>query len=125
MYKYLENIARSTAFAAESHKVSLTNSGHLKAKDNASDALGSGERHIESAWVVQEADALVLVGAHTRQHDKVLLASLEGVHARHLDLLHTLERKLSSATEPNGTNGDVIPVHWCLRGNSAKDTKEI
>ena len=60
-----------------------------------SDALGSGERHVESAWVVQEADALVLVGAHTRQHDEVLLASLEGVHARYLDLLHIVKAQIA------------------------------
>ena len=49
--------------------------------------LGSRERHVQASRVVEEADALVIVGAHTRQDDEVLLASLEGVHAGHLDLL--------------------------------------
>ena len=35
----------------------------------------------------EEADALVLVGADTGDDDDVLLPPLEGVHARHLDIL--------------------------------------
>ena len=49
--------------------------------------LGSGERHVESARVVEEADALMLVGTHARQDDEVLLPALEGVHAGYLHLL--------------------------------------
>lgn len=48
---------------------------------------GSGQRHIETSWVIQEADALVLVSSDTRQDDEVLLSALERIHAGDLNLL--------------------------------------
>ena len=48
---------------------------------------GSGEGHIETPGVVQEPNALVLVGTHTGQDDEVLLPALEGVHTGNLHLL--------------------------------------
>ena len=50
--------------------------------------LGSGQRHVETTRVVQEADALVFIGTDTRQDDEVLLSALEGVHAGNFHLLH-------------------------------------
>lgn len=49
--------------------------------------LGSGQRHIETTWVIQEANALVLIGTNTRQDDEVLLSALESIHAGNLHLL--------------------------------------
>lgn len=47
----------------------------------------SGQCHVEAPRVIEEADALVLVGADTRQDDEVLLPALERVHAGNLHLL--------------------------------------
>ena len=49
--------------------------------------FGARERHIEAPGIGEEADALVLVGADAGDDDDVLLAALESVHARHLDVL--------------------------------------
>lgn len=49
--------------------------------------LGSGQRHIETTRVIQEANALVLIGTHTRQDDEVLLSALEGIYAGNFHLL--------------------------------------
>lgn len=50
---------------------------------------GSGQRHIETTWVVQEADALVLISSDTRQDDEVLLPALERIYTGDLHLLQT------------------------------------
>ncbi len=60
---------------------------YLGIADNDDGILGPGESDIEPPGVGEEADALVLVGAHAGDDDDVLLAALEGVHARHLDVL--------------------------------------
>ena len=49
--------------------------------------LGSGQRHVETTRVIQEADALMLIGTDTRENDEVLLSALEGVHAGNFHLL--------------------------------------
>lgn len=49
--------------------------------------LGSCQCHVETTWVIQEADPLVLIGTHTWQDDEVLLSALEGVYAGNLHLL--------------------------------------
>lgn len=54
---------------------------------------GSGERHIKTPGVVEEADALVLIGPHARQDDEVLLSALEGVHAGYFHLLYKTHKK--------------------------------
>lgn len=59
---------------------------------------GSGERHIETAGVVEEANALVLVGPHARQDNEVLLSALEGVHAGYFHLLYK-DRETESSVE--------------------------
>ncbi len=43
--------------------------------------------NVQPPRVVQEPNALVLVGPDARENDEVLLPPLEGVHAGHLDLL--------------------------------------
>jgi hypothetical protein len=55
--------------------------------DNDDAVFGPGEGDVEPAGVVEEANALVLVGANTRHNNQILLSALEGVDARHLDLL--------------------------------------
>lgn len=47
----------------------------------------SGEGHIETPGVIQEPNALVLVGTHTGQDDEVLLPALEGIHTGNLHFL--------------------------------------
>ena len=60
---------------------------HLGIADDNDGKLGPGEGHVEPPGVGEKADALVLVGADTGDDDDVLLPPLEGVHARHLDIL--------------------------------------
>ena len=45
--------------------------------------LGPGEGHVQSAGVVEEPDALMLVGADAGQDDEVLLTALESIHTGH------------------------------------------
>lgn len=49
--------------------------------------LGPGQRHIETTRVVQEANALVLVGTHTRQDDEIFFSALESINAGNLYFL--------------------------------------
>lgn len=49
--------------------------------------LGSGEGHIETTRVIQEADALMLIGTNTRQDDEIFLSALEGIHTGNFHLL--------------------------------------
>lgn len=56
--------------------------------------LGSGQRHIETPWVVQEADALVFIGSHTRENDEVLLSALECIHTGNFHLLQQDKRRM-------------------------------
>lgn len=58
-----------------------TNPGHYEILPSAS------QRNIETSGIVQETDALVLVGPHTRQDDKVLLSALKGIHAGNFHFL--------------------------------------
>ena len=45
--------------------------------------LGPGESHIESACVVEETDALMLVGADAGEDDEVFHPALESIHTGH------------------------------------------
>lgn len=60
--------------------------------------LGSGQCHIETSRVVQEADALVLVGSHARQNDEVLLSALESVHTGDFHLLKQDRKRMWGQT---------------------------
>lgn len=44
--------------------------------------------NVEASGVVEEADALVLIGPHTRQDDEVLLSALKSVHTCNFHFLH-------------------------------------
>lgn len=72
----------------------------------------SGEGHIETPGVVQEPNALVLVGTHTGQDDEVLLPALEGIHTGNLHFLKETmpcQPCLSAATHPQGwRSGDSV-----------------
>lgn len=48
----------------------------------------SSQRNIQTSGIVEETDALVLVGPHTRQDDEVLLSALKGVHTCNFHFLH-------------------------------------
>ena len=39
-----------------------------------------------SRLIVEETDARLVVGSNAREDDKILLATLERIHGRHLDL---------------------------------------
>lgn len=57
---------------------------------------GPGESHVETAWVVEEANALVLVGSDTGQDDEVLFSALERINAGYLHLLRTAKKQESN-----------------------------
>lgn len=44
--------------------------------------------NVETSGIVEETDALVLIGPHTRQDDEVLLSALKSVHTRNFHFLH-------------------------------------
>lgn len=48
---------------------------------------GSGESHIQTSGVIEEADALVLIGPHTGQDDEVFLPALKCIHTCDFHLL--------------------------------------
>lgn len=50
---------------------------------------GPSERDVETSGIIEKADALVLIGSHTGQDDKVLLSALEGIHTGYFYFLHT------------------------------------
>lgn len=50
--------------------------------------LCSGQSHVQTPGVVQEADALVLIRTHTRQDDEIFLSALEGIYAGYFHLLY-------------------------------------
>lgn len=49
--------------------------------------LGSGQCHVESTRVIQEADALMFIGTDARQDNEILLPALESIHAGNFHLL--------------------------------------
>lgn len=55
--------------------------------------LCSGQSHIQTPGVVQEANALVLIGTNTRQDDEIFLSALEGIYAGYFHLLHKKQNK--------------------------------
>lgn len=61
--------------------------------------LGSSQCHVESSWVVQEADALVLIGSHARQNNVVLLSALKSVHTGDFHLLKQIKRWIRGRLE--------------------------
>lgn len=77
-----------TPYLFHEHKIvntrifGATNPGHYEILPCAS------QRNIETSGIVQETDALVLVGPHTRQDDKVLLSALKSIHAGNFHFLH-------------------------------------
>lgn len=66
---------------------------NFRVADDNDSVLSSGESNVETAGIVEETDALVFVGAHTRHDDQVLLSPLECVDTRHLYALVQLRRQ--------------------------------
>ena len=60
---------------------------HLWISKNNKTELGTCESDVETAWVVQEPDSLVVVRTDTRKHNVVLLASLERIDRGNFNLL--------------------------------------
>src|SRR6266536_202937 len=48
--------------------------------------FGTGEGNVQSTWVAQEANALMIVRANAGKHNKVFLSSLEGVDGGNFNL---------------------------------------
>lgn len=48
---------------------------------------GPSECHIETSGIIEEADALVLIGPHTGQDDEVLLSALKSILTGYFHLL--------------------------------------
>ena len=80
--------------------------------------LGSGKSYVQTAWIVQEANALMFVGSDTRQNDDVLFSALKGVHASYFDfliellmqgtaVLHVLDQ-VGSLTFVRGDDADLV-----------------
>jgi len=76
---------------------------YLRIADDDDAVAGARHGHVEAARVVQEADTLVLVGAHARHDDQVLLATLERVHRRDLNFL------TESVQEKQNKNSPSVP----------------
>lgn len=55
--------------------------------DNDETEPSSGESDVEASRIVQESDALVVVGSYARQHDDVLLSSLKRVDGCNFDFV--------------------------------------
>lgn len=49
--------------------------------------LGSRQSDIETAWIVQETNALMFVASDTAENNIIFLATLEGVNTGDLDFL--------------------------------------
>jgi len=47
----------------------------------------SGQSHVQSAGIVEEANALVFVGSDARHDDEIFLSALESVHTGDFDIL--------------------------------------
>ena len=103
--------------------------GYLKAAHLAKDlgvaknddsVLGSRQRHIQSARVVQETDTLVFVASYTTEDNVVLLTTLECVHAGHFNLLVQilLKRTIELHVVDNVRS---LPFVWCDDTNLAWD----
>ncbi|RUS20189.1 hypothetical protein BC937DRAFT_86210 [Endogone sp. FLAS-F59071] len=60
---------------------------HLGVPQDYNAVFGSGQRNVQSPWVVQETDALMLIAPHQAQNDVILLPALKGINAGNLDLL--------------------------------------
>lgn len=84
------------------------------AKDDQA-VLGASEGDVEPTRVVEESDALVLVASDARDDDVVLLATLERVDARDLDLL--VELLLERAVELHVAR-DVGPLALVRRDDA-------
>ncbi len=98
---------------------------HLGVADDNNGKLGSGERHVEAPGVGEEADALVLVRTHTGDDDDVLLPPLEGVNARHLDILvhlgvkRALDKNAIILSTKEYVVGENDPNLWSLLADSS------
>lgn len=49
---------------------------------------GPGECHVKTSGIIEEADALVLVGPHAGEDDEVFLSPLESINTGYFHLLH-------------------------------------
>ena len=60
---------------------------NFRIAENDDAILCTSESNIETPWVIQKANTLMLVASDAAEDDVILLPSLEGVNASNLDLL--------------------------------------
>mmetsp|Transcript_9039 Transcript_9039/g.36954 ORF Transcript_9039/g.36954 Transcript_9039/m.36954 type:complete len:402 (-) Transcript_9039:474-1679(-) len=82
---------------------------HLRISQHHRAVLGACEGHVETARVIKKAHTVVFVATHAAEYDVVLLSSLEGIHARNLDLL---VQHLAQRTRPQqrGNHVRALPL---------------
>ena len=84
----------------------------------------TSERHVHTAHIVHESQAAGGATAHTRNNDDLLLATLEAIHSRHLDVSKLGEdgrtRGRGGGSSSGGSRRSV--VGWrCNEASSAFD----
>jgi hypothetical protein len=55
---------------------------------NAIKLLCSCKCYVKSSWVVEEPDALVVIGTDAGEHNEILLTALERIHTGYFNLLN-------------------------------------
>ena len=104
--------------SCQKHRLYLAE--NLRVAENHHAILGTRQRNVQPARIVQESNALVLVAPNAAQDDVVLLSALEGVDAGNFDLF--VKVLLERAVELHIVD-DVRPLSlvWCdhsdLAGN--------
>mmetsp|Transcript_9120 Transcript_9120/g.10530 ORF Transcript_9120/g.10530 Transcript_9120/m.10530 type:complete len:347 (-) Transcript_9120:1219-2259(-) len=59
---------------------------HFRVSEDHNSVTCTGQRNVQTPWIVQESNPLVLVGANTRQDNVILFSALEAVHTCYLNL---------------------------------------
>ena len=60
---------------------------NLGVTENDDTILRTSQSDVETPWIIQETNALVLVAPHTAEDDIILFATLESVDASHFNFL--------------------------------------
>ena len=60
---------------------------NLGVTENDDTILRTSQSDVETPWIIQETNALVLVAPHTAEDDIILFTTLESVDASHFNFL--------------------------------------
>ena len=105
---HMEGTARSClGFPSKKGLGALSNRACLGIAKNNKAKFGPCEGYIEAPRIAQEANALVLIRAYTRQDDVVLLTPLERIHAAHL-YLHVLVMRWETVSVTACTGSHIV-----------------